>query len=153
MSRLDELKARASKQRAEREKAYMQNVQHAVQDALSSDSLVMMSVMANGGKDALTNQEVTKQVVQEIAKSVTTTITNPVENFLSITRIRGFSSRRLHVAVNKIYDMYFSEFAKDDSVNSLDVPYEEKLEAVSTKLEMEPALWDTLPILKAVEDL
>lgn len=153
MSRLDELRQKASKQRAEREKAYAQNVQEAVKTALSSDSLVMMTALANGGKAVLENQEATNQVVAHIAQSVTKTITNPVDNFLSITRIRGFTKRRLKVAVTKIYEMYFSEFNKDDSISTLDVPYEEQLEAVATKLELEPGLWDTISFLKSEEEL
>ena len=99
MSRLDELRQKASKQRAEREKAYAQNVQEAVKNALSSDSLVMMTALANGGREVLESQEATNQVVAHIAQSVTKTITNPVDNFLSITRVRCFTRRRIKVAV------------------------------------------------------
>lgn len=150
MSKLDELRKRASKQREEREKAYAENVQKAVTKVLQSDSLLVMTALSHGGKEALTDEQKTKHVVTQIAQSVTQTITNPVENFLSITSIRGFTKRRTKVAVNKIYDMYFSSGSED---SSLDVPYETKLEAVATKLELEPGLWDDLAILKAEEDM
>lgn len=153
MSKLDELRKRASKQREEREKAYVENIQKAVGNVLKSDNLLMMTALSNGGVSVLADEEKTKQVVTEIAKSVTATITNPVENFLSITVHRGFTKRRLKVAVAKIYDMYFTEFSRGDFENPIDVPYETKLEAVATKLELEPNLWDELGILRAEEGI
>lgn len=150
-SRLDELKQRAARQRSEREKAYARNVQEAVESVLSSDSLVMMSVLSNGGAEAIKNKEVKDKIVGEIAGAVTNTITNPVDNFLSITKVRGFTRRRLMVAVAKIYEMYFSDSIPDGDISS--VSYEAQLEAVAAKLELEPELWDTLAILKYQERL
>lgn len=150
-SRLDELRQRAARQRSEREKAYAHSVQAAVENVLSSDSLVMMSVLANGGVEAVKNKEVKDKIVGEIAGAVTSTITNPVDNFLAITKVRGFTKRRLQVAVAKIYEMYFSDSIPDGDISK--VPYEKQLEAVAAKLELEPELWDTLAILKYQERL
>lgn len=151
MSRLDLLRQQAAKTREEREKVYQKNVQQALTNALSSNNLVMMTVMAQGGTEAVVNPEVTERIVTDVTRSVTNTITNYVSNFVGVCEQRDLSKRRIHSAVDKVYEMYFSEFRKSDDMSPMDVPYETKLDAVALKFEMEPSLWDTIQLVQRVE--
>ncbi|HBF5809721.1 TPA: hypothetical protein KOR75_001302 [Clostridioides difficile] len=88
--------------------------------------------------------------VTQMTEEVTKSITNPVDNFMLLCKNRGFTERRTRVVVNKVYEMFFMEFSKDGVTDVDSVEYEDKLQAVATKLELEQNLWEDLPILQRV---
>lgn len=151
MSRLDELRQRAAKSRQERRELYAQTVKEAVSKSLQDENLVMMSVLAQGGAQALDNPAQTEKIVNNITKSVVSTVTDYKLNFIKLCEARGIQKRRMHVAVGHVYDLFLSELAPPGVKSHMDVDFEAQLEAVALKLEHEPSLWETVEYLQVIE--
>lgn len=152
MSKLDELRKRSEAKRAERENIYRQAVGEAVQRVMSdSNGIVTLNAISHGGASVFKDAAATDHFVKRMVDEVTTSITNPVDNFILTCRNRGLTERRIKIAVARIYEMYFEELKSDDTSISDEVPYEKKIEAVAAKLELEQQLWDELQILQRVD--
>lgn len=152
MSKLDELRKRSEAKRAERENIYRQAVGEAVQRVMSdSNGIITLNAISQGGASVFKDAATTDHFVERMVDEVTTSITNPVDNFILTCRNRGLTDRRIKIAVARIYEMYFEELKSDDTSISDEVPYEKKIEAVAAKLELEQQLWDELQILQRVD--
>lgn len=152
MSKLDELRKKSEAKRAERENIYRQAVGEAVQRVMADQSgIITLNAISQGGASVFKDTKATDHFVKKMVDEVTTSITNPVDNFILICRNRGLTERRTKIAVNRIYENYFEEFKSEDTTISDEVPYSKKLEAVAVKLELEQNLWDELPVLQRIE--
>lgn len=153
-SRVADVRARAEQRKAERQQIYQEQVSNCVEKVLrSEDGVMLLNTIASGGRTALQDKTHMSKVVTSIATEVTRTITDSISNFETTCSKRGLTKRRIRYAVNQIYSTYFIEFRKGTDAEIDEVEFEEKLEAVSNKLELEPELWDKLPMLARIEEL
>lgn len=151
MSKLDELKKRSDAKRAERENIYRQAVGQAMQRVMKdAEGIITLNALSQQGAAVFKDNSVADKFVTQMTEEVTKSITNPVDNLMLLCKNRGFTERRTRVVVNKVYEMFFMEFSKDGITDVDSVEYEDKLQAVATKLELEQNLWEDLPILQRV---
>lgn len=153
MSKLDELKKRSEAKRKERENVYVQAVGKAVQRVMNdTEGIIALNAISQTGASVYKDPAVADKFVKRMATEISESIMNPVDNFIGLCKTRGFTDRRIRVAVNRIYEMYFMEFSKDGVTDSDSVEYDDKLNAVATKLELEQNLWEELPILQRIAE-
>lgn len=153
MSKLDDLKNRAAAKREERENIYNQVVSDSVRRVLNgNEGIVALNMLSQRGASVFKDSITTDAAVAQITEAVTRSITNPVDNFLLLCKNRKFTDRRVKVVVNRVYETYFCELNRDGIIDPQEVTFEDKLEAVAMKLEMEQSLWDELPLLQKIGD-
>lgn len=136
MSKLSELRARASRTKEEYTKIKVEKAKDAITNLANSSAFVINSLnLATGDTEEADKKQLDK-FVEDVATTVIESVTNPVTEFEDTCLALGLQQWRIERVVNSVTNLF--------SLCGEDAPYAEKLEATALYFKEHPYFYDDI---------